>query len=228
MDAAVFVAFDQFPVTHTDGARGESTLIAVVRIVPVEGVAIEIATFEERHEVRAIDCSFGLAACGFHEGREEVGAHHRNCAGRAGPGDAGPLDDERLADSSFINPALAASQGEVGSRRSFRGGETAVVRGEANDDLVFETQFLDFLHNLANGLVHCFHHRGIDGVLLQDADFAWFVAEDLLFITELLSVDFFGLLFVFRNEIGSSDQRSVNRVEREHCEEGLLLVGLHE
>ena len=54
MNSPVFVSFHQFPVAHSNSARGEAALIAVVGIVPVKGVTIEVSPLEKGKEVDAI------------------------------------------------------------------------------------------------------------------------------------------------------------------------------
>ena len=65
-------------------------------------------------------------------------------------------------------------------------------------------------------------------MLLENTNLTGSRAKDLFFVTKLLPLDFCGLLFVFRDEVGASDEGRVNRVKGEHCKERLFFIGLHE
>ena len=65
-------------------------------------------------------------------------------------------------------------------------------------------------------------------MLLENPNLAGSRAKDLFSVPKVLTVDCCGLLFVFRDEVGPSDEGRVNRVKGKHGKERLLLVGLHE
>ena len=65
-------------------------------------------------------------------------------------------------------------------------------------------------------------------MLLENTNLTGSRAKDLFFVTKLLPIDFCGLLFVFRDEVGASDEGRVNRVKGKHGKERFLFVGLHE
>lgn len=41
VDAAVFEPLDHLPISHADRTAGKTALVTVVRIVPIEGFAVE-------------------------------------------------------------------------------------------------------------------------------------------------------------------------------------------
>ena len=86
VDAAVFETFDQFPIAHADRTAGETTLVAVVRIVPIEGLAVEgfCPLSSGTSERPSLCCCWSERQAGHGQhGRIEVGADHRHIAGRS-------------------------------------------------------------------------------------------------------------------------------------------------
>ena len=52
---APFMFFDQLPITLAEDRSGKAALIAIVRIMPIERVAVDGSASEDRHEARTID-----------------------------------------------------------------------------------------------------------------------------------------------------------------------------
>ena len=130
MDTAIFVAFQQLPVSHAYGAAGEAALIAVVGIVPVQGFAVEVlAALEQWYQRTAVLVLIGSRRQTGHgqHGRVKVHADDRHVAGGVGLCHTGPADQVRFADSAFVQPAFAAAQRQIRRGRAFTCGQAAIV-----------------------------------------------------------------------------------------------------
>jgi hypothetical protein len=224
-DALIIQPLDEFPVASADGGRGRAALIAVVGVMPKERTLWQVTAFEHGHEAAAIEFLAGLwlGLGGFEQGGEEIGAADRGADDGAGFDDGGPAHDEGLADAAFIHPAFAAAQREVGGGGALAGGEAAVVAGEDDEGVLTQTEFVEFGEDFADGEVHGLDHSGVDGVFLDEADFAGVFFSPGGFEAEALA---FLLIFLF--QIGSRLQRGVDGVEGEVGEETTVFVGFDE
>lgn len=233
MGAAILVAFDEFIVAGTDGAPGETALIGIVGVVPVEGGATELSCgiLERGNERLAIEVllRFSGEPRELEKGGIEVGGCDRLVASDARFGHAWGGDHVGLADAPFIEPTLATAEGQVGGGTSFGGGESTVVRHEDHDGVLRQIVLVEGIEHLPNGIVHRFHHGAVNGVALSDPYPAGAaMGSDLLFLSKLGRVfdggKFGSLLPILGDELFLALQRRVDGVEGEVEEEGFVFV----
>ena len=97
----------------------------------------------------------------------EVGEHDRRVARAAGRDDAGPTNEQRFAQATFVEVALAGAKRPVvrrGSARKFQDVQPAVVARENENRPIGQAERFDLRHQPPNGIVERFDHRGIGGV----------------------------------------------------------------
>ena len=150
-----------------------------------------------------------------------------------GLGEAGSDNHVRFTDAPFIEPALAAPQGQVGGRAALRGGEPAIVGHEDHNGIFREVVLIKGVKDLANRRVHGLHHGGIHGMPLADAHLArrGLCAPGLpdLFLGAKFGV-FTGsrkcgcLLPVLGHEVRFALEGGVHRIKGEVEQEGAVLV----
>ena len=142
----VLVVIDELPVVLCDDRRRLTSLVAVVRVVPIQRPIGYCAALEQRHDADAVHVLFfryrdagKLEQC-----RIPVDAVDRHGAGRAGLRHAGCVDVKRLTDAALPLPPLAAAQRRVARRVGVAGGDTAIVGGEADNRVVAQTKLVEF------------------------------------------------------------------------------------
>ncbi|SVC84521.1 uncharacterized protein METZ01_LOCUS337375, partial [marine metagenome] len=59
LETAVLEELDEFPVAAAHAATRATALVAVVRVVPEDGIAFDIPAFEQRENAYAIAVLFG-------------------------------------------------------------------------------------------------------------------------------------------------------------------------
>ena len=189
--------------------------------MPEERLAARrVLTLEQRHETHAVAMLPGLRreARELQQCRIKIRADDRRIARGAGFRDAGRADDQRLAHAALVGPALARAQREVRGGMTLARRETAVVRHEDDDGFFGETVFLERRQHAADAGVELLEHRGIDGVVLHEAHFAF------AFLTPRVRWRAFLFLQIFRDEFGSRADGRVNGQERQIREERPVLV----
>lgn len=198
-----FVELDELPVFFADRSVGHGPV--VVRVVPVEGVALEfIFPIEEREEAHAVTVLIGAGgeASGFEHGRVEVGADDHFGTGGFWRDFGGPLHDEGFADAAFVREAFEAFESGGGGVVV-----SAVVSGEDDHGVLGDAKFIEFGDEATDTVVEGFDHAGA----------TWF--EMFVFCI----VEGFGFLGVFFNQSGGCHHRAVDSVVGEVEEEGVVL-----
>ncbi len=183
----------------------------VVRIVPVEGVAVELrrGVTQQPDEAPAVHRSVvpGVArrAGDLQEGRIQVIADDRLAADAAGFGHARPADEPGDPDPTLVGRALAGAEADVDRRA---GEQAAVVRGEDHHRPVGDPQRVELVEELADAQVEALDHRRVGGVEVLHAGL--------------------DLRLVLGDQVGLGLQGRVDRVLRVVEEEGAVAVGLDE
>ena len=134
-----------------------------------------------------------------------------------------PAHDPGLAHAALVEPALARSEGQVAGRVALAGGEPAVVGGEHDEGVLREAEPVEGAEHLADRLVHGRDHRGVHGVLLDEAHLARALLPPLRREAQLLA-----LALVALHEIRPAHERRVHRVEAQGAEPALVRVLLDE
>ena len=198
-----------------------------MRVVPEDRALGRILTFEFGHEAGAVKVLLRKRRQPGHgeDGGEKIRGGHRLGANTTRAGGAGPLDQERFAHATFVGPAFARTQRQVGSRRTLGGGEPAIVRREYDDGIFVEFQFCEFVEDAADIVIEVFDHRGVGGVVLHLPHGAAVVVEELG-ASPGGKLGRFG--FVFFQQGGFGLQRVVDGVVREVNEERLFAILLDE
>src|SRR5437867_6996459 len=109
LHTVVFIKFNQLKVSLAHGSTGFAALIAVMRIMPVQGVALESAgLFEQRHQAYAVGdlLTTGVDTRDLEQGRIKIHAAYRRMADAARSHDAGPFHNPRDANATFIQVTL--------------------------------------------------------------------------------------------------------------------------
>ena len=140
-------------------------MFVVVREMPEERFSAERRLArEQRLQAQAIPVlAWALGQSGGGEaGGIQIGAGDRLGDDAPRLRDAGPLDDQRHADAALIIRAL------VGPQRGVARGvvEAAVVRGEDDDGVLLEAEFVQRGQHAAHAFIHALDHRGIRGFAL--------------------------------------------------------------
>jgi hypothetical protein len=111
---------------------------------------------------------------------EKIRGRHGFGANAAGSGGAGPFDQERFPHATFVGPAFARAEWEVGGGRSLGGGEAAVVGGENDDGVFVDFQLGKFFQDAADIFIEVLDHRRIGRVVLNLSHGAAVVVEELV------------------------------------------------
>ena len=111
----VFEAFNQLLVAGSYCAARKTALVTVVRIVPIQRLAIE--RLSARQKVFQT-LPVGLASVPIHADEIQdrgikVDAHHRHVTGGVGFCHARCTNQERFTDPAFVEPAFSTSQRQV-------------------------------------------------------------------------------------------------------------------
>ena len=199
----------------------------VVRVGPSERSLVESRSGiaeESGFEGCSIKVLFGeeFLISEIEESRHDV---HRDHGGvtDAGFEFAFPGNDRGDADATFESPSFAGFEREVAgdAGRFFEMAMTPVVRGEEDDGVFGESEFVKLGHDASDVGVEVLHHRGIGGVVLTGAGGGLVTVED--FFGTAIAVEFLFLLLVFFNEFLGSLNRGVHGVVSEVEEEGFVL-----
>ena len=84
-------------------------------------------------------------------------------------GDAGPADQQRFADTAFVEIAFALAQRRVDRRWRvwpLDNAQAAVIRREHHERVVGEFQLVELGEHTANAVIEAFNHGSVDGIAL--------------------------------------------------------------
>lgn len=212
-EAAVFVVFDELPVSHADHCNGFSALVSIVWVVPEEGTFGDALAFQKWFEGDAIDVFFGeeVEAGEVEQGGVEVGPCDRGVALGAGVGEPGNPDVEGSADSAFPLAPFATAIGEGCGCEGIATGHAAIITSEDDDGVVLEILRLHGGEDSPDSFIHRFHHAGVDGAILHDAHRQGAVVDEAFFGESALS----RLLLILCPEFLGGFDRGVDGVEGE-------------
>ena len=203
----VLVEVDQAKVAFTNRAVRRRPTGVIVRVVPIDGVTVQLAAAEHGGEAAAVDlCGESLDASHLEDGRIEV---ERDGGGRfdaARFGHTGPESDERHTDAPFVGGALARPVGAVLRDRK----QAAVIAGEEDHGIVLEFKSAEIGANRTKRVVDAADERGVGGVTLLE---------------RRIGVDF---TFVLGDDLRLASKGRVDCVMWQVDEEWTVFVGLHE
>ena len=174
LKAAILIPLDEFPITLSHCPRGRAALVSIVGIMPKERPSLQLTALKQRRQTDSIEMLLLLSrqAGQFQQGGIKIGAHYRRGAKAARPGDAGRSNNPGLPDATFVKPAFAGAQGNVGGDVSFGGREAAVVGHEDHDGAIAQVKLFDRIEHATNRGVQLFQHRRIDRIVLNKTHLA--------------------------------------------------------
>src|SRR5579859_2054280 len=228
LDSAVLEPLDQLPGPRAQGSGGAASLVAVVRIVPVEGAVREApAGVQERDEAERIHRLAGRRrnARQLEKRRIKIVADDRGIREAPGPDPARDADDQGGAETALVVPSLACAQRQVRRRRALCRAEPPVVRGEDHDGPFRQPQRVEFTKHPVDGLIELLDHAGIDGMILHGAGLEAGPGDNLARARRRQRR---GLLAVLPLQIGARLEADVRRMEGEVEEEWPVLRLLDE
>ena len=160
--------------------------------------------FRNVHAVQRPHGLGGIDSRSLQQRRHEVGEHHRLGAFARGFCDAGPADDQRLAQPAFVKIAFAGAERRVvrrGRAGELQAVQPAVVRCENEDRLLRESERLHLRHQSPHRIVQRLDHRCVFGMIR---------------------------VLVLRRQLRLCADGDVRIVVRDVAEKRLVLVRLHE
>ena len=129
-----------------------------------------------------------------------------------------------MFDATLPLAPLAATQGQAGGSVGVAGGNATVVGGEDDHSIFRKAELVESFEHNAHGIVHRFHHAGVNRAVLNLANgFGAIYQKALTLVRGLL-----GLVAVFFPQCGCGLDGRVHGVEGKVGEEGLVFVFLDE
>ena len=136
MNSTVFVTFEQLVIANPNRSSGDTTLITIVRVVPVQSFSIERLAFERRQQINTIDFVLHFDLGRIHDRRKQIDRRNRFRTNAPCLGNAWISNDPRLANTTFVDPAFATTQWKIAGRRTFACRQPTIIRSENDDRII--------------------------------------------------------------------------------------------
>src|ERR1051326_7350412 len=143
-----------------------------MRIMPEERSRPDLSALEQRHQADAIAMLFRKRrqTGEFEQSRIEIRGNDRCVTHAPGLCDTRRDYDPRLANPAFVGPAFSTAERQIASRPALGSGEAAIVRHENHDGPLGQPGAVERCQHAANSCVELLEHRGIGGMVLNEAD----------------------------------------------------------